>query len=114
MGPIDDDGADARSASADSRPGHARGAEDNVAAGGVARRRGPAACDGDDVTADERLAGAKLKAQWAELHIGNAEQVISKFLAPHPYKVGTKHDPQARQWRYYLVKAASPPAALSL
>jgi hypothetical protein len=66
------------------------------------------------VTADERLAGAKLKAQWAELHIGNAEQVISKFLAPHPYKVGTKHDPQARQWRYYLVKAASPPAALSL
>jgi hypothetical protein len=66
------------------------------------------------MTADERLNGAQLKSHWAELHIDNAERVISKFLRTNPYEIATKRDPQTRNLLYYLVSAPSPPAALSL
>jgi len=61
------------------------------------------------MTADERLASARLKVERAKEHIRNVAIAIAGFLDTNPYVVGTKRNPQTRQLIYYVTSIKDVP-----
>jgi hypothetical protein len=56
------------------------------------------------VSAEERLAGPKMKADRAKFHIENIKAEIGAFLATNPYRFGTKNDAQTGKLVYYMTQ----------
>jgi hypothetical protein len=65
------------------------------------------------MTADERLALIRIKAERANKHFRELETELTAFRKSKPYKVGAKRDPKTRKPIYYLIGVNETPANLS-
>jgi hypothetical protein len=64
------------------------------------------------MTADERLALARLKIERANKHIDDLQIAVSTFFDSAPYKVAAKRDPDTRKMIYYLASVEPVPTVL--
>jgi hypothetical protein len=64
------------------------------------------------MTADERLALIRLKAERADKHILDLNAAIQTFYSTNPYEVSTKRDPETGNLAHYMVRADPIPATI--
>jgi len=66
------------------------------------------------MTADERLALARLKIERADKHIDDLKAAVRSFFDSGPYLIGHKHDPHTRKLVYYIASVQPVPVAIAL
>jgi hypothetical protein len=66
------------------------------------------------MTADERLAGVRVKVERAKEHIVDLNLQLKSFTESRPYVVGVHRDPQTRCPIYSLISVREVPPAISL
>jgi len=66
------------------------------------------------VTAEERVALVRMKADRAKKHIAELQAEIGTFLKSNPYVVSTKRNPKTRQLIYYIASVQPTPRIISV